>query len=348
MTRQRAERRAKWTLLSLVIVLLGGHAFLSAGMMWFFPQMRDPEYGRKLLRLQARVAEHADRPLVVVLGSSRISMGLRPGSIGDDPQSPLVFNASLIGSGPLMELMCLRRLLADGVKPSAVVVEVWAPFLFQEGSFREEIRIDVNRVRRDDIPLLSKYYLKPDELANKSLWAHIAPAFTHRFYFVSQVMPGWLPFNLRRDSSFSGMDQWGWLPGHGDDLTQDRRDLSFSKTIEYYAAILAQWRCGPDADKALHELLTLLADEQIPTTLLIMPESSKLRAMYSEQSLRESDAYLNGLATQYHLPLIDTRTWADDARLPDGFHLTREGANEYTTRFHREVLPQIKLREGYR
>ena len=57
--------------------------------------------------------------LVLVLGSSRVAYGVRPGVVPDTPQGPVVVNLALAGSGPVMELMALRRALAAGLRPAA-------------------------------------------------------------------------------------------------------------------------------------------------------------------------------------------------------------------------------------
>jgi hypothetical protein len=108
--------------------------------------LRDPEYGKRVARLNARVSEHPDRPLVVVLGSSRAAMGVRPPAweeVAADG-APLLFNMARIGGGPLFELLTLRRLLADGVRPAAVVVEYWPPLLHEAGPFDERDRVRRN------------------------------------------------------------------------------------------------------------------------------------------------------------------------------------------------------------
>ena len=63
---------------------------------------------------------------------------------------PLLFNLSLVGSGPVMELMALRRLYADGVRPDAVVFEYWPPFLREDGPYWEMDRIDPRRLYPTD------------------------------------------------------------------------------------------------------------------------------------------------------------------------------------------------------
>ena len=110
------------------------------------PRLRDPEYGKRLAGLQARLAENPGRPLVLAIGSSRTAMGVRPGVLetdGGDPRRPLLFNMALAGSGPIMELMVLRRALADGVKPAAVLVEFWPAFLREDGAMNADTGLDV-------------------------------------------------------------------------------------------------------------------------------------------------------------------------------------------------------------
>src|SRR5438128_2658811 len=127
-SRRSARAVVVWSAVAFFGLTLG--MGLATDSVW--PQLRDPEYGRRLDRLHDRLAEYPNRPLVLVVGSSRTSMGLRPAAWeavrpnGTRPD-PLLFNMSLVGSGPVMELMCLRRIYADGVRPEAVVIEVWPP-----------------------------------------------------------------------------------------------------------------------------------------------------------------------------------------------------------------------------
>jgi len=331
----------------LVAFVIGGHVFLSVGMGSLFPQLRDPEYGRKRIRLEQRLAENPARPLVLVLGSSRIAMGLRPGVLEPSKDQPIVFNAALVGSGPLMELMCLRRLLADGVKPDGVVIEVWPPFLHDAAYFREYTRIDINRVRLGDIALLQSYASaeQSEQLIRDTRWVRISPWYSHRFFLLSQVFPTWVATSSRRDFLFNNMDEWGWLPGvPASMMNPASRAKAVMAGHAYYAPMLADWKLHADSDRALHELLDLCRAEKLPVTLLMMPESSELRGWYSDGTRQRFDAYLRNLRETHQLPLFDLRDWMTDDHLSDTFHLSREGAIVFTERFGREVLPKVRVR----
>src|SRR5260370_32822444 len=95
------------------------------------PRFRDPEYGRRLNYLRQQVREHPDRPLAIVMGSSRVGAAVRPevllSSSSPASRAAIVFNYCMGGSGPVMQLCLAQRLLEDGVHPDLVCVECWAP-----------------------------------------------------------------------------------------------------------------------------------------------------------------------------------------------------------------------------
>ena len=64
--------------------------------------LRDPEYGRRLSALRQRQAERGPgRPLVLLMGSSRVAMNVRPGlmEVNRREGGPTVFNFGLCRPG---------------------------------------------------------------------------------------------------------------------------------------------------------------------------------------------------------------------------------------------------------
>ena len=99
------------------------------------PGLRDPEYGRRVARYRARAAENPGRPMVMVVGSSRAAMGVCPAAweaVREQTSDPMLFNMSLLGSGPVMELMVARRAFADGLRPALVLIEYWPPYYSED------------------------------------------------------------------------------------------------------------------------------------------------------------------------------------------------------------------------
>src|SRR6516225_10207066 len=97
------------------------------------PILRDPDYGHRAASLRAQCAASPDRPLLLVIGSSRVSTGIRPeilpGFSTADGRTPVIFNFGVPGAGPTQQLLYLRRLLAEGIRPTWLVVECWPPLL---------------------------------------------------------------------------------------------------------------------------------------------------------------------------------------------------------------------------
>src|SRR5262249_55758078 len=94
----------------------------------------DPLYAARIARLRTRLTEAGTAALVVVLGSSRSDGGVIGAAlenrIASQSRRPVIaFNLASGGCGPVMELVALRRLLRDGVRPAVMLVEVFPALL---------------------------------------------------------------------------------------------------------------------------------------------------------------------------------------------------------------------------
>lgn len=298
-------------------------------------RLRDPEYGKRLSRLHDRVAENPDRPLVLVLGSSRTAMGVRPGVL-HDRSGPMLFNFALAGSGPVMELMAFRRAMDDGVKPATVLIEYWPAFLREDGAYAEEGRIDPARLSLRDRPLVREYFHDSDG-TERILWRHrLNPWYEHRRSLLNQLAPRWLPTSQRSEAIWEKIDEWGWLPGH-DVVSDAQRESAFKGATEYYGPLFTAYEVSPVADRALRHLIAEVRERGLPVALLYLPESTRFRTLMPAPAQLAADTHLRTVCAELALPLIDTRDWAPDAMLPDGFHLLQDGATEYT----RKLAPKV-------
>jgi hypothetical protein len=119
----RAARRALlWALASFVLAQVP--LVLALFTSW---QFRDPEYGLRLMALRARLAEREPgRPLVLFLGSSRTGVNVKPRLFATNDRAgtrPVVYNFGLCNAGPVQELLGLRRLLAEGIRPDVPLID---------------------------------------------------------------------------------------------------------------------------------------------------------------------------------------------------------------------------------
>lgn len=344
----RKKPRTWMALLWGLLFFAGGQVGLTWAMEQWRPELSDPEYGRKRARLQERMAEApVHRPLVLALGSSRSAMGFRPDVLGSaDSQKPVIFNYALVGAGPVMELCCLRRLLADGIHPDVVLVESWPPFWYQEHGYAEENRLHVNRLGWNDLCLLCDYSVRSDELVRSWWQARVLPGYFGRFVFMNLLVPCWLSPQNRMDSNWRDLDQWGWLECPYPRDAESYR-LRVEQAHQYYAPIFEQFRISEVADRTQRELLSLCQRERIAVALVLMPEGSDFRGWYPAPVQDQVDAYLAELKREFGTRVIDARTWTTDEDMLDGFHLIPRGAAAYTQRLVQEAMPSLLTsREG--
>ncbi len=328
-------------------VLSWGLAWIVAGQMaavvfleWRHPEFLDPKYGCRMLALRALHDEQKDRTLLVVLGSSRAEQGFRPGLLahsGTIPSEhrPLFYSLARGGSSPLLYLLTLRRLLADGIHPDVLLVEVFPPALVED----EEAAVIYKPTLRD-WPLLRRYpisgrtwaYWLQDRLL---LW------YKYRSGFLAWAAPRWLPSHARW-----GEHLWDYQGGEwriiGRNLSpQERRRLT-DESQRRYARSLQHFRIADAAGRALRELFDMCHAQRIVVVLFLMPESGEFRGWYPPEARRQLSGYLAALSSDYHAPLIDARCWIGDSDFSDGHHLLSRGASLFTQRFAKEVCSLVK------
>jgi hypothetical protein len=342
LSNRRQRRRA-----ACLSVLLGfcAYALLHIG---FFVHLdkgsvrfRDPEFSRRLQALHKRRAEQPQAKLVLVLGSSRVAMGVRPGTLEKD-ESLLLFNMSLAGSGPIMELLAFRRTIAAGLVPDAVLIEYWPAFLRENGPYHEDARLDPARLNSLDSWIVECYF-RPEHQANvDKQWRDrkLQPWYSHRKSLMNQIAPAWLPYGQRSEAIWEKIDDWGWLPGR-EAVTPEQAASAFQSAGTYYRPLFEQYEVSPDADRALRELIQDCRSRDIPLSLLYLPESAGFLAMMPPMAKQLATEHLKQLRQELNLPMIDARGWVRDEHLPDGFHLTQIGAEQLTQKLRLEVKLQF-------
>jgi hypothetical protein len=300
-------------------------------------RLRDPEFAARVPRLRARLTERPGAPLVLVLGSSRTLLGLRPASLpplrGAGGREPVVFNASLLGAGPFLESVCLRRLLAAGVRPDWVVVEYWPPTEIVEAARG----VPPERLAWDDLAVLARWEPDPARLYGAWGLARLFPFWTYHADLLRRCAPAALPPAVRRDDRVYPADGSGWTPCTIGTTPADRSRLH-AETLAGCGPFLRAFHPSPAAARALRDLLATCRRERIAAVLLYMPEASPFRACYPPPVRAELDAHLRRLARECGVPLVDAREWCPDEDFADGVHLLPGGAEAFTARFGREVL----------
>src|SRR5262245_29234430 len=100
-SRRWLGRRSRASVLWGMGLLVGAQIVFFFPLSAWWPQLHDPQYGGRLTRLRARLAEkRQDQPFVLVLGSSHTALGIRPGVLQRD-SSPFLFNFSMNNGCPV-------------------------------------------------------------------------------------------------------------------------------------------------------------------------------------------------------------------------------------------------------
>ena len=332
----RPRRRVLTSLVVFVLCVVLLNLLYAVGIEHGPPHLRDPEYGLRLDALRARIKEHPARPPVVVLGSSRTAQGVRP-AVGEPADGPLVFNMSQSGGGPISQLLTLRRLRADGVQPAGVVLEYWPPFLRGDGGYHEQHRLDAKRLRTVDEPTVREFVETPDALWAARRGDSPVPLMAYRHSAVNRFCPEVLPPTSRTDWAWRELDGWGWWPGR-EGVSQEQIDAGWPGVRSFYDTMYANYSIHPQHAAAYRTVLSECRDRGVRVAILRMPESDRFRQLQTAESERLGDGFVNDITSEFGVPLIDARTWADPGHLPDGFHLTRSGAEAFT----RRLLPEVR------
>jgi hypothetical protein len=300
------------------------------------PELRDPEFYRRLARLRARQAEYPNRPLTLTLGSSRMIMSVKPSVVADRlerPGEPLLFNFGVVAAGPLMERLTLDRLLRVGVRPDHVLVEFWPPYFVENEGWYEESRTDSARFDRDDVRLLARYSRDPARLTDGWFRARVVPSYQQRLALMNVVKPSWLSYAYRQDYRWASIDDWGWKPSHDQPADQAGKPARTALAQHLYISVLKAEAPGPAAVRAFDDLLTTCRQEGIPATVVWLPEGSEVRSWYPLAAQRWAAELFASYRDRFGARLIDARLWAPDDDSLDSIHLTRDGATAFTKVF---------------
>ncbi len=333
----RRQRRARATLFWAAAALVLGHICIHFYREKRHPEAYDPEFASRLVVLRERLAESPDRPLLLVVGSSRLVTNFRPEQLPPVPASDglvvLPFNFSHTGAGPLVNLMEVRRLVRAGVHPRWLVIEVMPPMLNVSGC-----SMATGIAEADDLQLLCEYMPRWKAYA-QYLRSRVVP---HRQHYYAALVgrdspeaasnPEAHPLSLDRLGGSSPLLNEA-TPAEVRSRTDAMRGL--------YAPALQHFRISPVADRSLREVLTLCRAEGIGATLLLTPESSEFSSWYPDATRQTVDEYCAALRQDYGVPVIDARTWIADRDFLDGHHALPRGVRVFTRRLNREVLQPL-------
>jgi hypothetical protein len=340
MPRPRLSRPSRSRLLWLLAAFVLSQGALAVAIDGWLDAVRDPEHATKLARLRERLRAAPDRPLVLVLGSSRTAYGMNAWRLSKPHYNPepIVFNFGLMGGGPLLQTVTLRRLLAEGIRPGLVYAELMPAHLLQwRGRLQEEKLLDGARLRGGEVRWLWRFYHEPRRLVWGWLLGRLLPCYRHQAELREHL--GMEPADMETNPNNPGyLDSHGWR-ARTDSVTAAYCRKATAIALGQYAEPCTSTQVGEEVVRALEELLELCRREGIPVTLVLMPEGKPFRDLYSPQARAACASVLDRLQARWGVRVVDARDWVADSGFWDTHHLLPEGAEQFTERFGREVLP---------
>jgi hypothetical protein len=324
---RKARRAVLWGAAALVLANLG----LAAALETVCPQLRDPEYGYRLVRARAQQKHHPDRPLVLVLGTSRTAYGVDPTEMGfpDRVGSPVVFNFGLSGSGPVHLRLHLQRLRTDGVKPAAVLVELFPVVLAETRSADTLFGSEAARLTAGDLRRLEPQLADPGALCRHWAAARLNPWQAQRVVLVSHLAPGLLPWAQRLDHHWTMTDDRGFCPYPMTKIEELRESRTAAMRAQY-APVLRAVRPSESSTRALRELVADCRSAGIPVAFFLTPESPAFRNWYAPESRAVVEAYTRALSEELNCPVFAAPDDFGEEDFADGHHMLRPAAARYS------------------
>jgi hypothetical protein len=338
------SRRARAVMLWGVVWCIA--AQLAAG--WLLharPEIADVEFGRKLADVGRLATGAPGRPLVLMFGSSRMATGFRPDSLDEvaapGPDRPIVYNFAQVGSGPEMAHLSLQRLLDAGIRPGWVFLEFWPPTWGAERNLKEFLdQINVGCLSWGGVELLGRYVTRPRRLYREWCERQLIPMFGERAALLRQFAPAWSLSPAAADRRCRDLDSLGWWSPMATVEPAERARLE-ERYRNVYERRLLRFRVEPTPDRALREFVALCRREGIRATVVILPEGQPFRRLYPPEALRKVRAYLDRVARECGVAVVDARGWVGDDGFMDGHHLLPEGAQVFSRRLGTEVLQPL-------
>ena len=339
-TRVPAARR---TVIWAVLLMLGAHL----GMMLaaeHSDRLRDPPFGDKLAKLEQLQREAgSDVPCVVVLGSSRTLLGFHGEHAEHEIEQALgtraiAFNFGTPASGPITHLIYLKRLLAAGVRPNLLILEVLPPALQDGiGGPVEAAIFPGDRLASHEVPIVVQYGYDAHQTHEQQRANAINPWASMRDRLLARVLSSWVMEGSRLDWS-RNTDAHGWTTPPRQSITPSERAEREAKIRADFAAPLATMEPERRPFAALREILELCERERIPVQLLLMPEDATFRSLYAPQVIAKLLNAMNALSAEKHVPFVNAREWLTDDDFYDGHHMFRHGALQFTSKLTSEII----------
>jgi hypothetical protein len=314
-----------------LVATVGAQVALVAAADTFAPEVFDPVYAARLSRLRVQRAGHPERPLLVMVGSSRTTGSFLPEILppmaAPDGRTVLPFNFSRPGGGPIYSRFAYERLRKQGMTPDWLVVELM-PVLFEKNAER----YFCPGMTAYELPELGRY-ISNQRALGAYVKRHLLPWRAARVGLLREFAPSWVTPGVE------GADHINELGGEGRaDPIEGLPDPPRTPPAPHLKQMLSRYRIDPDLGQAFRDLLRACRRNGTGVVVVLTPETEALRAAYPPDGLAELDRFCAELTREFGVRVLDARDWLPDDMFVDTHHVNLRGQRAFTTRLHREVL----------
>lgn len=350
------NRRGQGIVVATVLTVLAAQIYLNFQIDHRRLNWADVEYGTTVRNLDRRRKEFPDRPIVLALGSSRTKDAFAADRLSeptpDDPAPPLALNGAIFSVHPFQFQLALRRYLAIGMRPKAVLIELLPLHMSDSakacGPDPQRIELPlkpetgIQRMRMGDLDLVWDY-----DRERAGMWygrwleSRAAPWHTHRDTLLDLYAPSWAPPETAANKKYwrSVIGPYGWVQSRMAFVPPEFRGPAEKATEDAYRSHTGFVSINRGYDRMLRDLLKLCREEGIEVLgLMLMPESKTFRSWYPEATQRLIGEYANATAAEFGTRLIDATRWIPDAEFFDHHHVIDPGAERFSERIRTDII----------
>ncbi|MGL6096194.1 MAG: hypothetical protein ACRC7O_10415, partial [Fimbriiglobus sp.] len=278
----------------------------------------DREYARRIELLDVQRAAHPDRPMLMVVGSSRMVMAFAPEQLPPLRDAAgtevLPFNFSHFGAGPVFNRVVSGRLSDAGVRPKWVLLEIMPAFFP-----RENVRFVAGQTTLADVAESSQY-IRFGELG----WEW----FRHR----TVGFPAYAQRATRPPEAVISYAELGGYTGLKSAVPADVAAREMAVQTGHFGRHLKDWTPAAKSDRAFRDMIAQYRGLGADVRILLSPEGTDHRKLYGPGCEDRVTLYANGLSSEMNVPVIDARRWLADGDFADGHHVLTHGAAKFTAR----------------
>jgi len=321
-----------WALATAAIGQIALGTLIDVGL----PEVRDPEYAHREHLLIEQTRQRDGRPLVVVLGSSRVQNGFdAEAAMTATNQQARMFNFGIPTSGPYLERVWLDRLLAKGMKPDLLLIEV-LPMHYNARRSPPDLRgLDGARLSVGEMAKMPKTVESVMGPCRRWLVGRVIPSHRHQAELRERLGIDADAPRLPRHDASQMIDAFGFQPRTFPPEQAARlRRLSHVQ----YDSCYSEFELSVPQAKQLHASLELCRANGIRPAILLAPEGSEFRELVTPAMEQATQRMLTECRERYGAVVIDARAWMLDPEFFDMHHLTPWGARLFSERLAREAI----------